>query len=72
MDCQLTNAFTKEMIMLLPEYGKFLKRIREEGGSPCRHGHFDCSDREGGPCSDEEYAHLRDCGYSAEEIEEAS
>ena len=27
---------------------------------PCKHGHFNCSTIEHGPCCDEQYAHLTD------------
>lgn len=36
------------------EYDAFVDRVREHP-APCKHGHIDCSDREGGPCCDEEW-----------------
>lgn len=41
------------------QYLEFLERIRLEDES-CKYGHYGCSDKPGGMCSDEEYANLSD------------
>jgi hypothetical protein len=38
------------------DYEAFLERIAEEAW-PCKYGHINCSDRQGGVCSDEEALH---------------
>ena len=35
------------------QYEEFLDRIAEDA-HPCKYGHLNCSDRQGGRCSDEE------------------
>jgi len=39
--------------MTTAQYEAFLDRIAEEA-YPCRYGHINCSDKQGGRCSDEE------------------
>lgn len=39
------------------QYVDFLDRIAMNP-RPCKYGHFDCSDTNGGPCSDEEFSEL--------------
>jgi len=36
-----------------PQYEAFLERVAEDP-HPCKYGHINCSDRQGGVCSDEE------------------
>jgi len=38
------------------QYEAFLQRKNEsDRAHSCLYGHYDCSDRDNGPCSDEEY-----------------
>jgi hypothetical protein len=39
--------------MTQSQYEKFMERVAADP-RPCRYGHMLCSDRHGGPCSDEE------------------
>jgi hypothetical protein len=45
--------------MTANQYLTFMEGVRRYG-EPCKHGHYDCSITEGGPCCDEEYANLSD------------
>lgn len=36
---------------------------------PCVHGHFDCAQVDGGPCSAEAFARLASAGLSTQEID---
>jgi hypothetical protein len=43
------------------QYIEFIERkAQQEVAHCCKYGHFDCSDRDGGRCSDEEYHLLSD------------
>lgn len=40
------------------QYVEFQQRIAQtDRAHHCKHGHYDCSDRDNGPCADEEYPH---------------
>jgi hypothetical protein len=53
----------------------WLQRIQLAGGTaPCRYGHVDCSDRDGGRCQDETFHQLLSAGLVDEDgdpVEEA-